>query len=306
MDDVKDKMKGFMKKVNNSFTSSSPGKFKGQGRVLGSASSQSSGTTNPIPSRPSPVLDSNQNKSQSNLSSSRPVTQRPSSDFLEKKVDNGVEMNVKSNENGKSRNGFDPFDSLITSAKRNPNGYDLKVVDCPVCGRGFGSEDEVSGHIEDCLSFSGARNEEAKEELQGDDGAEVVKSELDVSVGEYISGNPLEVSKDVILKLLKNVVKEPENAKFRKIRLGNPKIKEAIGDVVGAVELLECVGFKLNEDGGEMWAVMEVASDKQLGLIKDAISLLEPRKVEELPSRAPAKADEPHELKDIDRQVPFL
>ena len=46
MDDMKDKMKGFMKKV----TSSSSDKFKGQGRVLGSSSSPS-GPVNPLPSR---------------------------------------------------------------------------------------------------------------------------------------------------------------------------------------------------------------------------------------------------------------
>ncbi|KDP43164.1 hypothetical protein JCGZ_00097 [Jatropha curcas] len=47
---MKDKFKGFMKKVNTQLQSSSSGKFKGQGRVLGggSASSSSSGPVNPI------------------------------------------------------------------------------------------------------------------------------------------------------------------------------------------------------------------------------------------------------------------
>ena len=59
----------------------------------------------------------------------------------------------------------------------------------------------------------------------------------------------------------------------------------------------------MNEDGEEMWAVMDVPSKEQLGLIQGAISLLEPQKVEESPSTAPAKVDEPDEPKEIDRQV---
>ncbi|CAI9096737.1 OLC1v1032946C1 [Oldenlandia corymbosa var. corymbosa] len=304
MDEMKDKMKGFMKKVNNPFTSSSSssGGFKGQGRVLGSASNSNSVPTNPpILSRPSPLVDSKPNPKPSVSS------QRLSSDLPDKKVESKAVINGNSNEIRKPKNGFDPFDSLITSGKRNVNGYDLKVVECPVCGRGFGSEDEVSGHIEDCLSVSGLSIEEVEKKFQGDgddDGRKVAKSEVEVSVGAYISGKPSEVSKEVLLKLLKNVVREPDNVKFRKIRLGNPKIKEAISDVAGAVELLESVGFQLNEDGGEMWAVMDDASEKQLGLIKDAISLLEPKKVVELPSVAPSMADEqPLPLKEIDRQI---
>lgn len=299
MDDMKDKVKGFMKKVNNPFTSSSSGKFKGQGRTLGS-----SAPTNSIPSRiiPAPVLDSTKNKTSSSSSNSRPYV-NSSSNLSDKKIENKSEIKTRTNENGKVRNGFDPFDSLITSTKRNPNGYELNVVECPVCGKGYGSEEEVAGHIENCLKTSEVKSECLGKEFEDVDGPEEAKGELEVCVGAYVSGKPSEGSMDVILKLLKNVVREPENEKFRKIRMRNPKIKEAIGDVVGAVELLECVGFKLNEDGEEMWAVMDVPSKEQLGLIQDAISLLEPQKVEEPPSTAPAKVDEPDEPKEIDRQI---
>ncbi|CDP00832.1 unnamed protein product [Coffea canephora] len=305
MGDMKDKVKGFMKKVNNPFTSSSSGKFKGQGRTLGSSAPSSSAPTSSIPSRiiPPPVIDSPQSKISSSSSNSRPNV-NGSSNLSDKKIENKKsEIKTHTNENGKVRNGFDPFDSLITSTKRNPNGYELNVVECPVCGKGYGSEEEVAGHIENCLKASEVKSECLGKEFDDGDGREEAKGELEVCVGAYVSGKPSEGSMDVILKLLKNVVREPENGKFRKIRMGNPKIKEAIGDVVGAVELLECVGFKLNEDGEEMWAVMDVPSKEQLGLIQGAISLLEPQKVEESPSTAPAKVDEPDEPKEIDRQI---
>ncbi|XP_027154299.1 plant UBX domain-containing protein 2 [Coffea eugenioides] len=305
MDDMKDKVKGFMKKVNNPFTSSSSGKFKGQGRTLGSSAPSSSAPTSSIPSRiiPPPVIDSTKSKISSSSSNSRPNV-NGSSNLSDKKIENKKsEIKTHTNENGKVRNGFDPFDSLITSTKRNPNGYELNVVECPVCGKGYGSEEEVAGHIENCLKASEVKSECLGKEFDDGDGREEAKGELEVCVGAYVSGKPSEGSMDVVLKLLKNVVREPENGKFRKIRMGNPKIKEAIGDVVGAVELLECVGFKLNEDGEEMWAVMDVPSKEQLGLIQGAISLLEPQKVEESPSTAPAKVDEPDEPKEIDRQI---
>lgn len=47
------------------------------------------------------------------------------------------------------------------------------------------------------------------------------------------------------------------SSKFRRVRLSNPKIKEAITDMNGALELMMCVGFVLseNEDDGETYLV---------------------------------------------------
>ncbi|KAK9063666.1 hypothetical protein SSX86_017537 [Deinandra increscens subsp. villosa] len=288
MDDMKDKMKGFMKKFN---TSSSSGKFKGQGRVLGSSSS----------SIPSGQLNSNPNRPTTRTHDPKPVpvpSPRPSSStptvLPQKPVANSTQP-------PKSTNGFDPFDSLITTGKRNKNGYDLKVFECPVCTRAFGSEEEVSDHVEGCLSNnesqSQSRNENPDEKVEA-------QSELDTCVGTYLSGEPSEGSVEIVLKLLKNIVKEPENVKFRKIRLGNPKVKEAIADVAGGLDLLECVGFELKEENGEMWAVMEVASSEKVKLIKQAVELLEPPKNENVtPTTPQAKAVEPVEVKKVERQI---
>nr|GMD16719.1 plant UBX domain-containing protein 2 [Ipomoea batatas]GMD19842.1 plant UBX domain-containing protein 2 [Ipomoea batatas] len=307
MDDVKDKFKGFIKKVNNqisSSSSSSSGKFKGQGRVLGSSSSgpapnSISSYSNPRPNQPT---------------NSKPALQQPSNSEqrAEKKPDNGVESEekiqgkseIRADQEAKveARSGFDPYGSLITSGKRNPNGYELNVIECPVCGRGYGSEEEVSAHVESCLS-SGVSNVNVSNDSEISEKGIEVKTELEACVSTYLSGKPSEGSLEIVLKLLRNIVKEPENAKFRKVRMGNPKIKEAIADVAGGVELLEFVGFGLKDEGGEMWAAMDAPSEEGLILLKKAVSLLEPQKVENFQSKAPAKAEEPAEPKKIDRQV---
>lgn len=285
MGDMKDKVKGFMKKV----ASSSSGKFKGQGRVLGGSSS--SGPSNHVNNFSSHPLNTRQNQQ---LSCTKISPQKSSNS--DQRIVNKCEIQVNKSE---SKDGFDPYGELITSGKKNPEGYSLtNVFECPVCGSGFVSEEEVSTHIDSCLSSEVSSNLGVESKAE-------VKSELETCVSAYVSGKPSEGSVEVVIKLLKNIVKEPENAKFRKIRMGNPKIKEAIGDVVGGVELLEFVGFELKEDGGEIWAVMDVPSEEQLVMLKNVVSLLEPKKVEELVSVSQVKASEPVEPKKIDRQVEF-
>ena len=303
MDDMKDKMKGFMKKVNNPFSSSSSGKFKGQGRVLGSSSS---GPTNPVLSRPSsqspnPSPLPQPASSTSNPNKPKPLPQKtPSSD-----QNNRSDSSNDSTPNRKPANGFDPFDSMITSGKRSQNGYSLNVYECPICGQSYRSEEEVSIHVDTCVNNSVRTNGDS--ELP-DNGPES-KSELESCIGAFVSGKPSEGSVEVVLKLLRNVVREPESAKFRRIRMSNPKIREAIGEVAGGVELLEFVGFELKEEDGEMWAVMEVPTEEQISLINSAIALLAPQKVEEpqkkenLQSATSAHVEKQIEPKKVDRQV---
>ncbi|KVI05423.1 plant UBX domain-containing protein 2 [Cynara cardunculus var. scolymus] len=289
MGDMKDKMKGFMKKFNNSLSSSSSsssGKFKGQGRVLGSSSSS-------ISSAP---VNSSSNRPTTQVQDPKPVpSPRPSSStsvVLPKKP-------ISPDQPTKSTEGFDPFDSLITTGKRNKNGYDLRVFECPICSRPFGSEEEVSDHVETCLS-----NNESESKTDNSHGKEETRRELETCIGTYVSGKPSDGSVEIVLKLLKNIAKEPDNVKFRKIRLGNPKIKEAIADVAGGLDLLECVGFELKEDEGEMWAVMEAASSEKIKLINQAVCLLEPPKTEIPASKTvPAKVVEPEEVKKVERQT---
>ncbi|XP_020534951.1 plant UBX domain-containing protein 2 isoform X2 [Jatropha curcas] len=264
MGDMKDKFKGFMKKVNTQLQSSSSGKFKGQGRVLGggSGSSSSSGPVNPIhtrysqPVNPKPTPDPPSLNSTSNC---KPLPQK-TTNFEQIKPDSVNNPTPNRNSGG----GFDPFDSLITT---------------------------VDGENE-LVESSG-------------------KSELQASVVDaYLSGKTPDGSVQVVLRLFTNIVKEPDNAKFRKIRMGNPKIREAITEVAGGIELLEFVGFELKEDGGEMWAVLEVPDEERIRLINKVIELLEPKpvkdeasKIQDKPSVASAGTKEQVEPKKIDRQI---
>ncbi|XP_051149416.1 plant UBX domain-containing protein 2 [Andrographis paniculata] len=288
MDEMRDKMKGFMKKVNTPFSSSSSGKFKGQGRVLGSSSSSSS-----LPSSQSNA-NSNSNSNPRQLPRTVPAASDQKSQT--------TKSESKSNPSAASpESGFDPFNPLITSGKRNPKGYSLQVFECPVCGKGYPSEEEVSAHVESCLTSSDSVAETDNNKITIE-----VDSQLQSCVNTYLSSNPSEASIEVVMRLLRNLVKEPGNSKFRKIRMGNPKIKEAIVDVPGGVELLECIGFRLKEEDGEMFLNMDDPSEECLGLVSNAVSMLEPKKAKELPSKQEeplVKIGEPVVPKPVDRQV---
>ncbi|KAF5750127.1 putative Plant UBX domain-containing protein 2 [Tripterygium wilfordii] len=306
MDDMKDKMKGFMKKVNTQFTSSSSGKFKGQGRVLGSSASPSpSGPNHPLLAHQS-QKPGNARPSQSSASTAtsnpRPLPQKAAdSDHHSRPGSVGSSIPSRQPENV-----FDPYGSLITSGKRSKNGYSLNVFECPICGGSFRSEEDVSAHVEGCVN----NNSSAEESNAGvvSNGSEA-RSELEACVGAFLSGKPPVDSVGVVIRLLRNIVREPENVKFRKIRMSNPKIREAVGEVVGGIELLEFVGFQLREEGGEMWAAMEVPTEERIGLINKVIPLLEPKKeeeqhkVESSPSASPIGTEELIETKKVDRQT---
>ncbi|XP_020584142.1 plant UBX domain-containing protein 2 [Phalaenopsis equestris] len=223
MEDVKGKMKGLIKKVNNPFSSSSSA-FKGQGRVLGSATSSSSSSSSP-----------------SNSTCSRSIPPpRPS---------------ITAN---RSPPGFDPYEPLVASGKRSTSA--ATTVECPICSSSFPSEESVSAHLDSCIGPSADA---------GSDGG-VAKC-----VSAFLSGEPAEGSAETAIKLLGNVFREPSNEKFRKIRMGNPRIKEAIGEVIGGVELLECVGFRIREEDGEKWATMGELTPESIAVIEEAILLME-------------------------------
>ncbi|KAK1315186.1 hypothetical protein QJS10_CPA06g02222 [Acorus calamus] len=246
MEDVKDKMKGLMKKMNNPFSSSSSSsKFKGQGRILGSSSSS--------PSSAPPLRPSNTAKPPPNPPIPRSTEPKPPS----------------------TAGGFDPFSPFISNTRKAEDGISGDPgFECPVCAEPFPSEEEVSAHVEACLR-----------------------------VGDFLSGGPKRESVEVVIKLLRNIVREPENSKFRRIRMGNPKIKEAVGDVAGGVEMLERLGFGLREEEGEVWAVMEAPSEEGVAVIRDGVLLLEQSLKEESSSSSDLVVERPREQRKIDRQV---
>ena len=272
MDEMKDKFKGFMKKVN--LSSSPSGKFKGQGRVLGSSSS---GPTNPIHTRPLQNANSSRPTPTPTVTNPRPSPKRTINPVPEQNKKEGFS---KPNSDRKPENGFDPYDSLITTGKRSQHGYSLDVYKCPICGQNFRSEKEVSIHVDTCVS-NPVEHDDGNGVSESPDNKVESRSELEICIGTYMSEKPSEGSVEVVLKLLKNIVKEPENVKFRKLRMSNPKIKEAVGDVAGGIELISFVGFELREENGETWAAMEVPTEEQMKLIKKAVALLEGQQVQE-------------------------
>jgi len=57
-----------------------------------------------------------------------------------------------------------------------------------------------------------------------------------------------------------NDSEESDAAKFRRVRLANAKIKAAVVDVSGALELLMSFGFQLVEEDGESYLVFPLGS----------------------------------------------
>lgn len=69
-------------------------------------------------------------------------------------------------------------------------------------------------------------------------GAQATASvEVRTAVGQLQSGPP--GCSDTLQKILLNIVRNPTDPKYKKIRLGNPKIQAAVVDVDGGLELLQ-------------------------------------------------------------------
>lgn len=289
MSDVKDMVKGFMKKVS----SSPSGKFKGQGRVLGSSSTphapsapplvpQSSATPNPRP--PSPPREPR----------SPPREPRSPDSIL-------------SSQSSVSNKVFTPFQALVSSGKRTDDSIRFAgTYECPICTRSFGSEEQVTAHVDTCLPDNAGQEPEENIGLNDDR-----RDDMQLAVAVYLSGSPSDGSVEIITKLFGNLCREPENEKFRRVRMSNPKIKEAVGEVNGGLELLRCVGFNLGEEEGEVWATMPKPEKEQVSLIKQATEILAKRnglkvKGDDMKVESPSNVDVQRtvaEPKKIDRQV---
>ncbi|CAN6210652.1 unnamed protein product [Urochloa humidicola] len=167
---------------------------------------------------------------------------------------------------------FTPFAPLISSSSRRPdaNGAEpAPTVACPSCGDAFRSELAVSEHLDGCLASAGGARARAAAYLAADP-------------------PPPAAAVEVLKRLLGNLLRDPRSDKFRRVRLGNPRIKEAVADREGGVELLEAVGFRVGDEGGEHFAVMdEVPGDARLAGIRRAVLLLERAH----PSVPPAQVD---------------
>jgi hypothetical protein len=78
-------------------------------------------------------------------------------------------------------------------------------------------------------------------------GANSKMAEKATPLQQALKSLPLEHASDcleILDKLIRNIVRNPKEEKFRTIKLQNPKIAAAITNVPGAVEILTEMGFK--------------------------------------------------------------
>jgi len=74
---------------------------------------------------------------------------------------------------------------------------------------------------------------------------------VDTSTVNLLNDNTDIVKKeaiDILVKLLSNIIKDPDNIKYRQIKLSNPKIEEKLLGAVGGFEVLFSVGFEEDDD----------------------------------------------------------
>eukprot|EP00252_Welwitschia_mirabilis_P025292 TRINITY_DN7839_c0_g1_i1.p1 TRINITY_DN7839_c0_g1~~TRINITY_DN7839_c0_g1_i1.p1 ORF type:complete len:486 (-),score=89.80 TRINITY_DN7839_c0_g1_i1:165-1622(-) len=275
MDEFKGKMKGLLKKASVSGT-----KFKGEGRVLGSgSSSQSSSVSNCNIRQSTPLQElrrelrqidnrASQIKEPSKvLKNSLDSESRESAETLSVKKEGYQSSDASELASG----GFSPYGPYISSSAGPRSGGSLNLFQCPVCNSWFKTEEEVNSHVESCLE-----NNNGKDKLDRYQDMEP-KQDLEIVAGTFLSGEPSVETLDVMLRLLRNIVNDPGNSKFRKIRMSNPKIQNTVGVAAGGRELLEFIGFKFQSEGDDICGNMDPPSEDALTLISYAISLLEPR-----------------------------
>ena len=97
-------------------------------------------------------------------------------------------------------------------------------------------------------------------ELPGADDKHLVSDDFRRAFETCVTTNDTAAVKSsfgILVKLIRNAITKGQQAdeaaaqKFRKVRLANAKIKAAVVDVEGALDLMMSVGFQLTEEGGE-------------------------------------------------------
>lgn len=93
----------------------------------------------------------------------------------------------------------------------------------------------------------------------------------------------VQVCVDTLSKYLDNIIKNPEEEKFRKIRLGNKAFKERVASLQGTEEFIQAVGFQVAklpfEDREEIFYVLDVEMAKdaeRISGIKEVLHAAEP------------------------------
>ena len=75
--------------------------------------------------------------------------------------------------------------------------------------------------------------------------------ELDTSIVKKLCDNDpktFQDAKEILIKLINNILRDPQNVKYRRIRLSNPKVESMLLNANGAFEILFSVGFEEDTD----------------------------------------------------------
>ncbi|KAL3677044.1 hypothetical protein R1sor_026992 [Riccia sorocarpa] len=210
---------------------------------------------------------------------------------------------------------FDPYTPVLSSRGSTSSSIQSFAgstvsqlspkVQCPVCQKFWNSEAEVSTHIDDCTGNSVVSLDEnynncklgaLEREQEGN-----MELDLDEAVATFLSGDPPASSLETIQRLLGNVQMNPAEDKYRKIRLENPKIKEALVSSPGGLKVFLAVGFLLVVEGSEKVLLMGVPSHEQKLRIDATIAYITSYRNENKTS-APASGQTRAPVK-IDRQL---
>ncbi|XP_002992996.2 plant UBX domain-containing protein 2 [Selaginella moellendorffii] len=264
MDDVKDKAKGLMKKLKNPFSSSS--RFKGEGHRLGE----------PQP-EPSPRI------------AAKSSDQRQQQDEWRRNQQQRWEAEQLKADKSKSRSAKPTTPSLTprqsASAEVSVEPQRSRLLPDPSVNDGGGG-----------LFSKSSNSPNVSQEMTPDD-----TEKMEVAVATFLSGGASNGAVQVVVRLLTNIIRDPASDKFRKVRMGNPKIQESIGSAVGGAEFLEFLGFEAVMEQGELWSVMEEPSAERLRVIKEVVAALEAQLAQ--PSQPQLAARTTEEASSFDRQV---
>lgn len=101
---------------------------------------------------------------------------------------------------------------------------------------------------------------------------------------------------EIIAKLIRNVVIQPNEDKFRRIRISNPKINSTVADVAGGMDTLLAMGWTIAEEEGEEVLVVSKGklTMKEVRAVEDAKDRLK----KELRSASVSRSSSQKSLKD--------
>lgn len=104
-----------------------------------------------------------------------------------------------------------------------------------------------------------------------------VAHEVVEAVQQLVADKNGKFAAETLNKLLSNILVEPDEPKYRKVRLNNPKIQSTIVEVSGAVEFLLACQFQIAfqakaDESEEAYAVLD--GDADISILKDALNCL--------------------------------